>query len=177
MTFTANILAEGGAWQLMWLLVVVVISIVASMVKKKQEQKAAQQRPPERGEPTHPGQAAPPQQRPATESQRQSLMAAALKSMGIEVPKKQAARSPAKPAPPEPPPLAQGREEPEQLGAGIAEHVQEHLQMPKAQRRTITKGRRTRVRLTPAAARRAIIYHEIFSPPKALRTGGEMWDQ
>ncbi|MDP6542349.1 MAG: hypothetical protein QGH60_00070 [Phycisphaerae bacterium] len=29
---------------------------------------------------------------------------------------------------------------------------------------------------TPADARRAIILHEIFSPPKALRKGGEMWD-
>lgn len=26
-------------------------------------------------------------------------------------------------------------------------------------------------------ARQAIIYHEIFSPPKALRTGKEMWDR
>jgi hypothetical protein len=30
---------------------------------------------------------------------------------------------------------------------------------------------------TPAEAKRAIILHEIFSPPKALRTGGEMWDE
>jgi hypothetical protein len=30
---------------------------------------------------------------------------------------------------------------------------------------------------TPAAAKRAIIMHEIFSPPKALRQGGEMWDE
>jgi hypothetical protein len=30
---------------------------------------------------------------------------------------------------------------------------------------------------TPADAKRAIILHEIFSPPKALRTGGEMWDE
>ena len=29
---------------------------------------------------------------------------------------------------------------------------------------------------TPANAQRAIILHEIFSPPKALRKGGEMWD-
>ncbi|MBL7222208.1 MAG: hypothetical protein ISS69_19010 [Phycisphaerae bacterium] len=29
---------------------------------------------------------------------------------------------------------------------------------------------------TPADAQRAIILHEIFSPPKALRQGGEMWD-
>ena len=29
---------------------------------------------------------------------------------------------------------------------------------------------------TPAEAQRAIIMHEIFSPPKALRQGGEMWD-
>ena len=86
MTFTANILAEGGAWQLVWLLVIVVISIVASIVKKKQEQRPAQQRPPGRGEPGYPGRAAPPQQRPATEAERQSLVASALKSMGIEVP-------------------------------------------------------------------------------------------
>jgi hypothetical protein len=30
---------------------------------------------------------------------------------------------------------------------------------------------------SPQAARMAIVYHEIFSPPKALREGGEMWDQ
>ena len=29
---------------------------------------------------------------------------------------------------------------------------------------------------TPAEAQRAIVMHEIFSPPKALRQGGEMWD-
>ena len=29
---------------------------------------------------------------------------------------------------------------------------------------------------TTAEARRAIILHEVFSPPKALRQGGEMWD-
>ena len=29
---------------------------------------------------------------------------------------------------------------------------------------------------TPAEAKRAIIMNEIFSPPKALRKGGEMWD-
>ena len=28
----------------------------------------------------------------------------------------------------------------------------------------------------PQQARTAMIYHEIFSPPKALRDGGEMWD-
>jgi len=30
--------------------------------------------------------------------------------------------------------------------------------------------------LTPDAARRAIVLHEILSPPKALRQGGESWD-
>jgi len=178
MTFTANILAEGGAWQLVWLLVVVVISIVASMVKKKQEQKAAQQRPPGRGEPTHPGQAAPPQQRPATEAERQSLVAAAMKSMGIEVPQRPPARPPAKAAGSDPPPAPPKRKQSKHSGEGIEKHIQKHLRMPEAQR-TAPGGarRRTGVRLTPAAARRAMIFHEILSPPKALRTGGDMWDQ
>jgi len=30
--------------------------------------------------------------------------------------------------------------------------------------------------LTPAEARRAIVLHEILSPPKSLRQGGESWD-
>ena len=29
---------------------------------------------------------------------------------------------------------------------------------------------------SPAEAQRAMVLHEIFSPPKALRNGGEMWD-
>jgi len=178
MTFTANILAEGGRWELLWLLVVVVISIVASIVKKKQEQKPAQQRPPGRGEPTPPGQAAPPQQRPATEAERQSLVAAAMKSMGIEVPQRPPARPPAKAAGPKPPPAPPKRKQSRHSGEGIEEHVQEHLQMSETQRGAPAGARRrTGLHLTPATARRAMIFHEILSPPKALRTAGEMWDQ
>ncbi len=39
------------------------------------------------------------------------------------------------------------------------------------------RGAGARVSLTARdAARQAMIFHEIFSPPKALRTGKEMWD-
>ena len=174
MTFTANILAEGGRWELLWLLVVVVISIVASMIKKKQEQKPAQQRPPGRGEPPLPGQAAPPQQRPATAGERQARVAAAMKCMGIAIPQ----RPPAKAARPKPPLAPPKGKQSRPSGEGIEEHVREHLRMPEAQR-TVPGGARRRagIRLTPSAARRAMIFHEILSPPKALRTGGEMWDQ
>lgn len=176
MIIIANILAEGGGiTALLPLLIFAAIGIIGSMVKKKQQEAEAQKH--------QTGREAPPpapQQRPATEVQRRSLVSAALKSMGIEAPQPRAkpvvkpkptppALNKLAPAPAEPPPEA--------LGSGIKQHVEEHMQMPETQRRSSTsRGRKYSLRLTARAARRAMIYHEIFSKPKALRTESEMWD-
>ncbi len=102
-------------------------------------------------------------------------MTAALKSMGIESPQTPPKAAPAKP---KPPPVRR-RPEPQapELGTDIQQHVREYLQMPETRRRAPSEARGTTVRLNARSARRAMIYHEIFSPPKALRTGGDMWNR
>ncbi len=171
MIVIANILAAGsGIEVLLPLLTIAAIGIISSMAKKKQQEAEAQKRRQTGLEGPPPA----PQQRPATEVQRRSLVSAALKSMGIEAPQPRA-----KPvAKPRPTPPALNKPAPEALGSGVKRHVQEHMQMPETQRRPSAKrgSRKYSVRLTARAARRAMIYHEIFSKPKALRTEGEMWD-
>ena len=177
MTSAANILAADNILvQMLPLLLLVAISVIASLAKKKQQQNADQQRPPPKREPAQPFQRAqtgPPPRPAAPAADRQTLVTAALKSMGIETPQ---TRKP--PAKPKPPPV-QRRPAPQapELGAGIEQHVREHIQMPKTQQAARPEARGTTVRFNARAARLAMIYHEIFSPPKALRTGGDMWDR
>ncbi len=187
MTIIANILAEGGDWPYLVMGgIFVIVSMIASAFKKKQEERAAEERrrrtkaPPEK---------------PATPAQQQSLVSAALRSMGIQPPEPPAAR-----AAPAATPKATGvvpertsldtlgndvdehvrehlQDSADALGSSVGLHVEEHIQGTTQQHAATSRSKSSAVRLTAARARQAMIYHEIFSPPKALRNGDEMWDR
>jgi len=192
------ILAAGGELGgLVYLLVLVAIGIISAVAKKKQQQEADERRSPPRRDTAQRGQRSelgPPQQRPATPAERQSLVSAALRSMGIEVPTPPEVTAPTRPRPRAAPRRQVQRAmgdgvnrhveehidravELEASGAEVRQHVQEHMQPSMGLGQARAERGRSRVRLTAEQARRAIIYHEIFSPPKALRTEGDLWDQ
>ena len=190
MTWTADILAAGGdeKFTLILAAVVVGISIVASIAQKimgkRQEQEAG-------GEARAEGGAGPPP-RPVQRQERVSAQETRFlrQTLGISeeqlrarlggavqaAPPPRADRRPA-PAPVPARHRAAARQQPPGSRPVSPETQLTELQQAPAPQQLPTETSLVVVRLAgPQQARMAIIHHEIFSPPKALREGPEMWD-
>lgn len=182
----ANILADGdisGLTELLIVVVLVAIGLISSLVKKAMEKRAAQQKAPPEADQPSPAQSDQPQRRQLLRQRRPM----------------ESARPPERLHPAQMP-------SPAITDAGVPPPVpteampSQQRRAPKGIRRRQALPSRRRAAVEPpspehapaepdqAAAkpaapldsaadlRRAIIYHEVLSQPKALRRGPEMWD-
>ena len=192
LTPIAAVLAEGGdATNIIFLVIIVVVTVIAGIAKKFAEKKQQEQQERERAE--RAAQAArqphpPPQQRrqPQRLQPQHGLVVTAevaepLDTLGAGVAgevqrlrQQRAATERQRAA------RMTTRTPPEADNAAIEKRL---VRVGRRQRRQsggkATSASRAAVKvhlLSRAAARRAMVHFEIFSPPKALRKGGEMWD-
>ncbi len=203
MTEIHDILADGGETVkligfILFAVVVILASILQKAQKKQQEKDAARRR--EQGPPPSPAQRdrQEPVRRPAAPrpgmrqlTPAQQVAQAMREALGI---------SPQQPTEPQEqvPPRARSAEEIRRLRAARSAkkkrarrpaqvESEQPARKPLSERQAGPVATATEtVKPTPAhvianlgdlsEARRAIVYHEIFSRPKALREGAEMWD-
>jgi len=196
---------DGGTFEIVIVLLFIVISIVGGIIKKaseKQKQKQQKGRPPAKqprptgqGEQAQQGQ---PSQRPTPQGQapqRQvSARPAQRQPVRVALAHPQAAAKPEDLSANVQTELATqqqrlqkaglsrrrrlaARKPPEADSAAIEKRLTSIKPEPTDETAQTQQEHRQIVRLLGRnQARQAIIYHEIFSPPKALREGREMWD-
>ena len=193
---------DSDDWNILWLIGLVLFFVISGLIRrgmeKKQEQEAAEARRREsqkqREEAKRRG-AMPPQQAQPAQARRRPMAQ-----------RRPAAQPPRLPEPaiieltPAPRDLGEGveggmrREEqrrradelrrqqrltarkPPEADSEAIERRLTHLRPGSAEAEALRAFRRSVQLRTPEQARRAIIFHEIFSAPKALRQGPEMWD-
>jgi len=174
MAVSVNILAASeDIVELLTVLALVVLAIGGSALKKYQQRKAAE-RYADKGEDQAKQQ--PPREPASRQSQRQAAEKI-LKSMGVElapVASDESAKRQSQKKKTQPPPQRRAQPDGRTLEQQRRETSTQSKPKPPSER-AVT--RRRRIKLTSDSARQAIIYHEIFSPPKSLRTGPEMWDR
>lgn len=202
MSLPANILADRDEFDVVQILVIVallaggaIVSLIQKAVKKAQEkQKKAK-------EELAPSRVAPPkaEQRPV-KTVDQNLARSLRRTMGMpERPAAAPTPQPRAQRPPPPPPPDPG--ECETVHAHLAEMEKPKVTLPSEEaQQELKRSRRRKGKLgralapadepetrqpvaqpvadlaDPDAARQAILYHEILSPPKALRDQPEMWE-
>ncbi|MHC4561192.1 MAG: hypothetical protein ACYS8X_00290 [Planctomycetota bacterium] len=186
MDITYTILAKGDVDDLVRLLPIIIIAAfvaIGSVVKKWQERVRERERRRETPltSPKAPARAA---DQPKPTGAAEAIARAAMRSMGIEV---------EPPAPPKRRPPQRRPVPPADSDIRCHETIEEHhLEVSELGEDVGTIAAEAK-RAPPAAkvvspaaaaglssrerARQAMIYHEIFSAAKALRTGGEMWDR
>jgi len=177
MTMDPIILAEGNGGEIFIYLIIVLVAGAISFAKwimrklgeaeDEQHRQASQRRKAAnmRRDPQ-----APPSGPQDHSDAQEAMAAAALRSLGIEVeppeppppPKRQQHKTPQ----PEPQPQAQAQ--PPRPRPAPAER--KPLPVAAPMKRLVDLSSRDSVR-------KAILFHEIFSPPKALRTEQELWDK
>ena len=203
MTCTVNILAAGEElFNVIVVLALVAISAIVGMVqkaKRKQQQDRQAQQQHERRPPVDQDRQAPAARpQPPKRVPAEQLAEAMRQALGIEIlPEEPRPPQPVAEAPPKPPRPQRPRrklkrrraapETPEQRlrSDELGELKDRHMAvgarglLTPASMQPTAPGRREVITVDLSEiqqARRAILYHEIFSPPKALREGQEMWD-
>ena len=174
MTIDATILAEGsGGEGFIYLIVVLVAGAIAfaKWIMRKlgeaEDEKQRQESDHRKAAGMRRDQLAQQREQQTQPDAREAMANAALRSMGIDV------EEPEPPQPP-PPPRRQQRQEPERMplpqakqSTPKAKPAPKPLPVAPPMKRLVDLSDRDSVR-------KAMIYHEIFSPPKALRDEQEL---
>jgi len=180
---------NGGLLDVVIIIVFLVLAALGALIKKAQEKAAREKAERARGDRREQGgQPPPPPRRPQPDRR---LAQEVRRTFGL---------SPAQDAAEPPPPAATQTAQPEpivllqqetrprrrrrdlpagpRLARKAGKRPSPRESAAPAEPTTAEARRLSQVHLAdPSNARQAIIYHEIFSAPKALRQGPEMWDQ